>query len=34
MNLGVASVKLDQLLSAPASRSSHRDNVVEIMEGN
>ncbi len=34
MNLRFASVKLDQLLSAPASRSSHSENAVEIIEGN
>lgn len=34
MNLRRASVKLDQLLSAPASRSSHSENAVEIIEGN
>lgn len=34
MDLEFASVKLDQLLSAPASHSSHSENAVEIIEGN
>ena len=34
MNLRVESVKLDQLLSALASRPSYSENAVDFIEGN